>query len=92
MVNGDSMIGGTYRGKAEFAELLSRMAEKTARVEAIRAWPANNEVMAADISSPAAGARAVVGATAAAFALTSAEPMSDRSVAAEANNSGTAAR
>ncbi|KZS62727.1 hypothetical protein A4G26_10805 [Mycobacterium kansasii] len=57
MVNGDSMIGGTYRGKAEFAELLSRMAEKTARVEAIRAWPANNEVMAADISSPAAGAR-----------------------------------
>jgi ketosteroid isomerase-like protein len=35
-VNGESMIGGTYRGKAEFTELLQQMAEKSAKVEAKR--------------------------------------------------------
>ncbi len=35
-VNGDSLIGGTYRGKAEITGLLMRMAEKSARVQAKR--------------------------------------------------------
>ncbi len=35
-VNGESTIGGTYRGKAEITELLMRMAEKSAKVQAKR--------------------------------------------------------
>jgi ketosteroid isomerase-like protein len=35
-VNGESMIGGTHRGKGEITELLMRMAEKSAKVEAKR--------------------------------------------------------
>lgn len=35
-VNGDSMIGGTYRGKAEITELLMRLGEKSTQVEAKR--------------------------------------------------------
>jgi len=35
-VTGESMLGGTYRGKAEFTELLMKMAEKSAKVEAKR--------------------------------------------------------
>jgi len=35
-VNGESMIGGTYRGKAEITELLMRLGEKAAKVEAKR--------------------------------------------------------
>jgi uncharacterized protein len=31
-INGDSMIGGTYRGKSEITGLLMRMAEKSAKV------------------------------------------------------------
>jgi len=54
------------------------------------ACPENSDAMAADTSSPAAATTAVVGATAAAFAALSPEPMLDRSVAAEATNSGTA--
>lgn len=35
-INGKSMIGGTYRGKAEITELLMRMAEKATHVDAKR--------------------------------------------------------
>jgi len=35
-VNGESAIGGTYRGKAEVTALLAQMAEKSAQVEAKR--------------------------------------------------------
>ena len=35
-VNGESMIGGTYRGKAEITELLMRLGEKAAKVVAKR--------------------------------------------------------
>ena len=48
--------------------------------------------MAADTSSSAAASTPVVGTAAAAFAALSAEPMLDRSVAAEARNSGAATR
>jgi ketosteroid isomerase-like protein len=36
IVNGESMIGGTYRGKAEITQLLMRLVEKAAQVEAQR--------------------------------------------------------
>ncbi|HTX94251.1 MAG TPA: nuclear transport factor 2 family protein [Mycobacterium sp.] len=32
-INGDSMIGGTYRGKAELTGLMLRLAEKSTHVE-----------------------------------------------------------
>lgn len=35
-INGDSMIGGTYRGKHELTELFMRLAEKTTKVETKR--------------------------------------------------------
>lgn len=35
-INGDSMIGGTYRGKNELTELFMRLAEKTTKVETKR--------------------------------------------------------
>lgn len=35
-INGDSMIGGTYRGKNELTELFMRLAEKATKVEAKR--------------------------------------------------------
>ena len=35
-VNGESIIGGTYRGKAEITQLLNQLAEKGAKVEAQR--------------------------------------------------------
>ncbi|MGO9926434.1 MAG: nuclear transport factor 2 family protein [Mycobacterium sp.] len=36
IINGESMIGGTYRGKAEITQLLMRLVEKAAQVEAQR--------------------------------------------------------
>jgi len=35
-INGDSMIGGTYRGKNELTELFMRLAEKSTKVETKR--------------------------------------------------------
>lgn len=35
-VNGESLIGGTYRGKGEVGELLKQLGEKTTKVEAKR--------------------------------------------------------
>jgi 2-polyprenyl-6-methoxyphenol hydroxylase-like FAD-dependent oxidoreductase/ketosteroid isomerase-like protein len=35
-VNGESMIGGTYRGKGELTELFMRLSEKSTQVEATR--------------------------------------------------------
>ena len=36
VVNGDSMIGGTYRGRAELTELFMRLSEKSTTVETKR--------------------------------------------------------
>ncbi|OBH25111.1 hypothetical protein A5692_03240 [Mycobacterium sp. E342] len=44
-VNGDSTIGGTHRGKAEFTEMLMRMAEKSARVEPMRYLAVGDDVV-----------------------------------------------
>jgi ketosteroid isomerase-like protein len=45
-VNGESMIGGTYRGKGELTDLLMRIAEKSTRVEAKRFLADGDVVMA----------------------------------------------
>jgi ketosteroid isomerase-like protein len=44
IINGESMIGGTYRGKAELAELFMRLAEKSTQVETKR-FLADGEVV-----------------------------------------------
>jgi hypothetical protein len=56
------------------------------------ACPENSDATAADTSSPAAANTPVVGTAATAFAALTAEPILDRSVAAEAKNSGATAR
>jgi hypothetical protein len=54
--------------------------------------PENSDATTADTSSAPAASNPVVGAAAAALASVSADPMLDRSVAAEAKNSGAAER
>ncbi|MDT5147268.1 MAG: uncharacterized protein QOC58_1913 [Mycobacterium sp.] len=44
IINGESMIGGTYRGKAELAELFMRLSEKSTQVETKR-FLADGEVV-----------------------------------------------
>jgi ketosteroid isomerase-like protein len=44
IINGESMIGGTYRGKAELSELFMRLAEKSTQVETKR-FLADGEVV-----------------------------------------------
>jgi ketosteroid isomerase-like protein len=44
-VNGESMIGGTYRGKAELSELFMRLGEKSTKAEATRILADGDDVI-----------------------------------------------